>query len=107
MKKKINGELRTIGIIRCEEPYKLYYQRHPGYVSRFDFYFCFEDDLPLLGDTKKEVEEGDIINMLTLIDLDFPPFKDEDYGSKPYYTDLDPHMGNNYLVTFLIELDPL
>ena len=103
-KQKIDGDFRTIGIIRCEEAYKLYFQNplFPRGRTRFVYDFCFEDYLPLFYDRAAAVEEGDIIDLRTEIDLDFPPNIAEDDPIKP-----NPYIGNTYLVTFLIELDPL
>ena len=56
--------------------------------------FCFEDDLPIVPEYNF-LKEGDIINVETLIDLDLT-----NYG-------LDNPNVNTYLITFLIELDPL
>ena len=73
-KKQIDGIYDNIGIIRCEKAYKLYSQDSFGrkMISVSDFWF--EDFLPLFFDKDAEVEEGDIINIHTNIDLDFPPF---------------------------------
>ena len=100
-KKKIDGNFRTIGIIRCEEAYKLYFQDPIHGVGSFVYDFCFNDYLPLLYGSEA-VEEGDIINIRTEIDLDFAPNLAEDDPIKP-----NPYIGNTYLVTFLKELDPL
>ena len=68
------------------------------------FDFCFEDFLPLFFDKDAEVEEGDIINIRTVIDLDFPPYSapDDEFESLKRK---NPHIRNTYLVAFLIELD--
>ena len=49
---KINGYFKRIGIIRCQDAYKLYFQwdkyatiGNPGIKYLYDF--CFDDDLPL------------------------------------------------------------
>ena len=92
-------------MIRCEEAYELYIKSPTGMiVALFDF--CFDDSLPLFLDEYVDVEEGDIINMRTLIDLDFPPYSAGDKEIYDYYKK-NSHIGNNYLATFLIELDPL
>ena len=67
------------------------------------FDFCFDDDLPIF---KPEVKEGDIINIMTMIDLDFPPVEDVDLDVRKH-TFKFPYFENLYLVSFLIELDPL
>ena len=86
--------------------YKLYSEDSFGrkMISVFDF--CFEDFLPLFFDKDAEVEEGDIINIRTNIDVDFPPYSapDDEFVS---IIRKNPHIGNTYLATFLIELDPL
>ena len=100
---KANGEINRIGIIRCQDAYKLYFQ-WGEYTTpdnpevRFTYDFCFEDDLPLFSEETAKVEESDIINILTRIDLSFHnqgEDKENDY------------MGNTYLATILIEFDPL
>ena len=66
---------------------------------RWTYDFCFEDDLPLKNEEATIVEEGDIINILTQIDLSFPDLGENKYDNT--------YIGNTYLATFLIELDPL
>ena len=86
--KKHNGEFAEIGLIKCRSAYEMTAStpenvHHLG-VNFIDF--CFEDYLPLLDDGfYQRVEEGDILNIRTMINL----------------------IGNTYLVTFLLELDPL
>ena len=109
-KKKVDGIYHTIGRIHCKEAYNLYELDEHGNKKWFPFYdFCFDDFLPLFEDHDAEVEEGDIINVRTIIssEFDFPPYSDElDSHAFSLYKK-DPHIGNTYLVTFLIELDPL
>ena len=102
-RKQINGNFDLIGIIRCQDAYKLYFQdpRYPGTV-KFAYDFCFKDDLPLIGEEGTIVREGDIINILTNIKLEFPPKLVEDHEYL-----INPYIRNTYLFTFLIELDPL
>ena len=67
-------------------------------IINFIFDFCFEDDLPVwteFGDGI--VKEGDILNIETIIDLEYQPGLDDN----------DKKNGNNFLCTFLIELNPL
>ena len=105
--KKNNGELKKIGIIRCQDAYKLYFQ-WDKYATldkpeiKYLYDFCFEDDLPLINEEAAIVEAGDIINIRTRIDLNFLNLGEDKEGvnEKSY-------MGNIYLATFLIELDPL
>ena len=66
---------------------------------RWTYDFCFEADLPLKNEKATIVEEGDIINILTLINLSFPDLGEDEYDNT--------YIGNTYLATFLIELDPL
>ena len=100
---KANGEINSIGIIICQDAYKLYFQ-WDGYSTpddpeiKFTYGFCFEDDLPLLSEETAKVEEGDIINILTRIDLSFHNLGEDKKNA---------YMGNTYLATILIELDPL
>ena len=105
--KKIDGIYKHIGIIRCHKAYKLDFQDSFGRETFFVYDFCFEDSLPLFSDSDVEVEEGDIINIRTKIDLDFSPYlaSDDEFESivRP---NIHTCIGNTYLVTFLIELDP-
>ena len=70
---KANGEINSIGIVRCQDAYKLYFQ-WDGYSTpddpeiKFTYDCCFEDDLFLLSEETAKVQEGDIINILTNID---------------------------------------
>ena len=109
-KKKVDGIYHKIGKIHCKEAYNLYELDEHGNKKWFPFYdFCFDDFLPLFEDYDAEVEEGDIINIRTIInsEFDFPPYSDAlDSAALSLYKK-DPHIGNTYLVTFLIELDPL
>ena len=109
IKKVVDGLYHTIGKIRCKEAYNLYEYDEEGNKKWFPFYdFCFDDPLPLIEDSA-EVEEGDILNIRTIInsEFDFPPYSDKlDSDAFSLYKK-DPHIGNTYLVTFLIELDPL
>ena len=103
---KINGELKNIGRITCQDAYKLFYQLDKYSTLdkpeiRWLYDFCFEDDLPINTEESTIVEEGDIINIRTQIDLSFPNL-DEDYR----FID-ETYIGNTCLATFLIELDPL
>ena len=98
MNRKKSGVLQQIGRISCKEAYKLYsrvgVERRPFLSYIYDF--CFEDDLPIYDEEKTIVEEGDIINILTNINISV------------LNVDLDDsYIGNTYLATFLIELDPL
>ena len=75
---------------------------------RYLYDFCFEDDLPIRplplgeeGDGYEYVREGDILNILTNINLEYPP----KLSYKPYYNK-EAYIGNTYHCTFLIELDP-
>ena len=89
-----------LGSILCYDAYKLYVKGNPDAGVYFlkekvvGIDFCFEDDLPIAPDYNF-LKEGDIINVKTLIDLDLTK-----YG-------LDDPNANTYLITFLIELDPL
>ena len=89
-----------LGSILCYDAYKLYVKGNPdagGFFLKEQFVgydFCFEDDLPIVPEYNF-LKEGDIINVETLIDLDLT-----NYG-------LDNPNVNTYLITFLIELDPL
>ena len=110
IKKVVDGLYQTIGKIHCKEAYNLYEYDEEGNKKWFPFYdFCFDDPLPLGEKEDAEVEEGDILNIRTIInsEFDFPPYSDKlDSDAFSLYKK-DPHIGNTYLVTFLIELDPL
>ena len=110
IKKVVDGIYNTIGKIHCKEAYNLYEYDEEGNKKWFPFYdFCFDDPLPLGEKEWAEVEEGDILNIRTIInsEFDFPPYSDKlDSDAFSLYKK-DPHIGNTYLVTFLIELDPL
>ena len=105
--KKIDGSFNVIGIIRCHDAYKVKHVSDDGRESFFFLFdFCFEDYLPLHLDSSAEVEEGDIINIRYIINLNLPPYSaidDEFYSIVRGNT----HIGNTYLVTFFIGLDPL
>ena len=107
-KRKVDGNFQRIGAITCSEAYNLYEVNEDGKKLFLLYDFCFDDFLPLLDDELAEVKEGEIINIQTIInsELDFPPYPDE---SDEEYSGLkkELHIGNTYLVTFLIELDPL
>ena len=90
------GDFNDIGKIRCAETYQIH-----ANDGRYVYDFCFEDSLPLFNDFAAVVEEADIINILTEIDIGFPN-PPKDFGITPKV-----YIGNTYLVTFLIELDPL
>ena len=102
---------KIIGNIKCKEAYKLYFKK-PGDDEKklIGYDFCFDDDLPIFD---PEVEEGDIINIKTMINLDFPHINMNDDDAIDKDLDLDrhifkyPYFENIYLISFLIELDPL
>ena len=104
-KNHYNEELKKnqgliLGSILCYDAYKLYVKGNPdagSFSLKEEFYgldFCFEDDLPI-GPGYNFLKEGDIINVVSLINLDLTK-----YG-------LDDPNANTYHVTILIELDPL
>ena len=85
-----DGEYKVIGTIRCQKVYKLYFQRvriEPNpedeeiITPEYAYDFCFEDDLPILsgeeGDGYEYVREGDILNIRTNNDLEYPPTCDQ------------------------------
>ena len=103
-----SGEMASyIGVIRCREAYKIYFKKDDSDEEKFIGYdFCFDDDLPIFDPW---VKEGDVINIKTLIDLEFPRDEDKnlvlEYGWEHVLN--FPFFKNIYLVTFLIELDLL
>ena len=112
--KKHDGTFNEIGIIKCEYAYGLRQSPPPEGVDTFGVNLvdlCFEDYLPLLKfGFYQRVEEGDILNIRTMINLDFPLYPeggDDVYGHLFDEPDKVRHLGNTYLATFLIELDPL
>ena len=103
-----DGECSEIGVIRCQEVYKTYFQgilvRGPNpedrepFIVKYGYDFCFKDDLPIYTEGGEKVREGDIINIRTNINLEYPPKIDyEDFS----------YIGNTFHCTFLIEFDPL
>ena len=100
--KKVDGIYHPIGKIRCKEAYNLYELDEHGNKKWFPFYdFCFDDFLPIYKDHDAEVEEGDIINVRTIInsEFDFPPYSDElDSASFSLYKK-DPQIGITFLVS--------
>ena len=81
--KKPDGRYNEIGIIKCRYAYGFIDSPSsnpdigPDALKHIDF--CFEDYLPLSSIPYYQyVEEGDIINIRTMINLDFPPFPE--YG---------------------------
>ena len=107
-----DGEYSEIGVIRCQEVYKTYFQgilvsgtnpedREP-FIFKYAYDFCFEDDLLIHTEWDKKVREGDIINIRTNINLEYPPKIDYDNLYDDFY-----YIGNTFHCTFLIELDPL
>ena len=123
----INSSKGVIGGITCSEEYGLPLS-NPWLTLKIDF--CFDDDLPLKN---LEVKEGDVINIISSVDVDIPfvtgkQMEDffKSFGYKP--DDLKPDeakllveafetfsakpnfsfpLFSTYLVSILIELDPL
>ena len=107
-----------VGTIKCREAYKLYFkkddekddEKNEKYFIGYDF--CFDDDLPL---DYPRVYKGDVINILTEIDLELPSMKElynilgreEERHTYPYSGFEGVFFKNVYMVTILIELDPL
>ena len=102
-----------IGTIRCQKVYKIYFQRirtgpNPEdekiITPEYPYEFCFEDDLPIRpgeeGDWYEYLREGDILNIRTNIDLEYPPTRDH-----PRWDDQNAYIGNIFHCAFLIELD--
>ena len=109
-KRKVDGNFERIGAITCSEAYDLYEIDEDGNKWFRLYDFCFDDFLPLFDDNEKaEVKEGEIINVRTIInsEFDFPPYSDESDFEGYAIFEKDLSIGNTYLVTFLIELDPL
>ena len=114
-----DGVYKVIGTIICQEVYKTYFQgitvRGPNpedreiFTFKYIYDFCFEDDLPIdsllpgeEGDGNEYVREGDILNIRTNIDVEYPP----KLSYVPYSVQ-NAYIGNTFHCTFLIELDPL
>ena len=108
--------LLKIGTIRCKEAYKLYFKKDE--LKEFIGYdFCFDDDSPIRF---PRVNKADRINILTEIDLELPNWERLENVLKRYkdaagYTFFEGFLNdvglqfflNTYMVTILIELDPL
>ena len=109
------GETKLIGAIDCVEAYKLnlgLQKPEEDILIKVPvgYRFCFENPLPTWREEEAEVEEGDIINIRTEINLDFPslsPKWDKPDVSRFENPADDPFLLNSFVVTFLIELDPL
>ena len=108
--------VKTIGEITCREAYKLEFKKNKELdIPIFDF--CFDDDLPLIN---PYVDKNNIINIRTNVDLELPSIEEVNRLAKEIYSyregwHPDLHFSglntnlfrNAYLVTILIELDPL
>ena len=108
--KKKDEKFDSIAILRCREAFNLYEYDEEGNKKWIPFYdFCFDDPFPFSRKEFAEVEEGDILNIRTIIDseMDFPPYPDNLESGGLRIDKEDPRIGNTYLATILIELDPL
>ena len=101
---------KIISNLRCNEAFNLYLYDDDGKRFFYTYDFCFDDTFPFGEKEDAEVEEGDILNIRTIInsELDFPPLPDDlESNNGILLYDKDTRVGNTYLVTILIELDPL
>ena len=108
--KKKDEKFDTIATLRCREAFNLYEYDKEGNIKWTPFYdFCFDDPFPFGEKEWAEVEEGDILNIRTIInsEMDFPPYPDNLESGGLRIDKKDPRIGNTYLTTILIELDPL
>ena len=108
--KKKDEKFDSITILRCREAFNLYEYDEEGNKKWIPFYdFCFDDPFPFSKKEFAEVEEGDILNIRTIIDseMDFPPYPDNLESGGLRIDKEDPRIGNTYLATILIELDLL
>ena len=108
--KKKDEKFDSIAILFCREAFNLYEYDEEGNKKWFPFYdFCFDDPFPFSKKEFAEVEEGDILNIRTIIDseMDFPPYPDNLESGGLRIDKEDPRIGNTYLTTILIELDSL
>ena len=108
--KKKDEKFDTIAILRCREAFNLYEYDEEGNKKWTPFYdFCFDDPFPFGKKEWAEVEEGDILNIRTIInsEMDFPPYPDNLESGGLRIDKKDTRIGNTYLTTILIELDPL
>ena len=112
---------RDIGDFTCFDVFKikdlLDEDKYIDMSSRNDF--CFDADLPIDRKELTEVKRGDIINIRTMIDLELPDDSNfYDGGIATLYKHMFDtweeniehivtNTGKTFLVTFLIELDPL
>ena len=109
-KKDVIPTNKSISILRCNEAFNLYLYDDDGKRFFYTYDFCFDDTFPFGEKEDAEVEEGDILNIRTIInsELDFPPLPDVLESSNGILLyDEDTRVGNTYLATVLIELDPL
>ena len=109
-KKNVVYNNKPISILRCNEAFNLYSYDDDGKKLFYAYDFCFDDTFPFGKKEDAEVEEGDILNIRTIInsELDFPPLPvDLDNYNGALLYDEDTRVGNTYLATILIELDPL
>ena len=95
-----------IGIFTCKDIFELIH-KEGGKGSYYNF--CFDDDLPIFN---PEVKEGDVINIMTMVDLEFPIVEHAKIPSEFWGSDYNrkfnlPVWFNVFLVSVLIELDPL
>ena len=95
-----------IGIFTCKEVFELILKESS---DQGFFGFCFDDDLPLFNPV---VKEGDVINIMTMVDLEFPVSERASlspwFEKSEYYQKFGlPYWYNVFLVSILIELDPL
>ena len=115
-----------MGVITCHDLFKIRGDLlDDGEYKVFDDKeeFCFTSELPV-REGLEEVKKGDIINIQTMIDIDYPEtnyyytgtlndhFPEIDWETHNFsYSHINriinEDIANNYLVTFLIELDPL
>ena len=71
-RKRYDGGFEVIGTISCKREFFDLPNGHYLKEEEDIIDFCF-DDLPIFFYWKPKVEEGDIINIRSMINLDFPP----------------------------------
>ena len=121
-----NNKYVDLGVITCHDLFKIRRDLlDDGEYKVFDdkAEFCFTSELPV-REGFEEVKKSDIINIQTMLDIDYPEtnfyyteslndhfpeidWETHDFSYSHINRIINEDIANNYLVTLLIELDPL